>query len=111
MELHEEQVGGVKALAVRGRLDSASAPDLDGRLQAAMAAPGSRLVVDFTRLDYISSAGFRTLLVAAKAAESEGRRLILCGLTGPVRQLFDIGGFLQLFTIAHSRDEAITLAR
>jgi len=111
IELREEQIGEVKALAVHGRLDSACAPELDGHLHAAIAAPGSRLVVDFARLDYISSAGFRVLLVAAKAAETEGRRLVLCGLTGPVRQLFDIGGFLQLCTIAHSRDEAIALAR
>ncbi len=111
MELSEEQLGDVKALAVRGRLDSASAPALDSRLQAAMAAAGSRLVLDFGRLDYISSAGFRVLLVAAKAAETEGRRLVLCGLTGSVRQVFDIGGFLDLFNIAHSRDEAIAQAQ
>jgi anti-anti-sigma factor len=111
MELHEEALGGVTALAVNGRLDNVSAPALGSRLEAAMAEPGSRLVLDFDRLDYISSAGFRVLLVAAKAAETEGRRLVLCGLRGPVRQLFDLGGFLDLFNIAHTRDEAITRAR
>lgn len=111
MELREERLDAVTALAVHGRLDSAAAPALGERLEAAMADPGSRLVLDFGRLDYISSVGFRVLLVAAKAAESDGRRLVLCGLTGSVRRLFEIGGFLDLFTIAHSRDEAIARAR
>jgi anti-anti-sigma factor len=111
MELREEEVGGVTALAVIGRLDSASAPAVERRLEAAMAAPGTRLALDFGRLEYISSAGFRALLVAAKAAEGSGSRMVLFGLSAPVRQVFDLGGFLELFTVAQSRDEAIARAR
>ena len=111
MELREEEVDGVTVLAVNGRLDNASAPALGSRLEAAMAASGTRLVLDFGGLDYISSAGFRALLVAAKAAEGSGSRIVLCGLAAPVRQLFHLGGFLELFTIVHSRDEAIARAR
>lgn len=111
MELHEEQVNGVTALAVKGRIDSTTAPALGQKLESVVAAPASRLVVDFRELEYISSAGFRVLLVAAKRAEEAGSRLVLCSLSAKVRQLFDLGGFLELFTITTSRDDAIAAAK
>jgi len=111
MELLEEQIAGVTALVVRGRVDSTTAPTFGQRLESVIAVPKSRLVVDFRELEYISSAGFRVLLVAAKRAEDAGSRLILCSLSAKVRQLFDLGGFLDLFTIAASRDDAIVAAR
>jgi anti-anti-sigma factor len=111
MELREEQITGVTTLTVRGRLDSNTAPVLGVKLESVVAVPTSRLVVDFRELDYISSAGFRVLLVAAKRAEDVGSRLVLCGLSTKVRQLFDLGGFLDLFTITASRDDAIVAAR
>jgi anti-anti-sigma factor len=111
MDLHEEQVDEITALSVKGRIDSTTAPAFGQRLESVVTAPAGRLVVDFRDLEYISSAGFRVLLVAAKRAEECGSRLVLCGLSGKVRQLFDLGGFLDLFTIAASRDDAMTAAR
>jgi anti-anti-sigma factor len=111
MELHEEPVNGVTALAVKGRIDSTTAPILGQKLEAVVGAPRSRLIVDFGHLEYISSAGFRVLLVARKRAEEVGSRLVLCGLSAKVRQLFDLGGFLDLFTIAGSRDDAVAAAK
>ena len=110
MEMHEEQVSGVTALAVTGRLDSTTAPILGQKLEAVVTTPESRLVVDFGHLEYISSAGFRVLLVAAKHAEAVGSRLVLCGLSVKIRQLFDLG-LLDLFTIAGSRDDAVAAAK
>jgi anti-anti-sigma factor len=111
MDLHEEQVDEVTALSVKGRIDSTTAPAFGQRLESVVTAPAGRLVVDFRDLEYISSAGFRVLLVAAKRAEECGSRLVLCGLSGKVRQLFDLGGFLDLFTIAASRDDAVNAAK
>lgn len=111
MEVHEEQVGGVTALAVKGRLDSNTAPAFGARLEAIVATPCKRLVVDFAKLEYLSSAGFRVLLVAAKRADHVGSRLVLYGMPANVLQLFDLGGFLDLFTIVGSRDEAIAAVK
>ena len=111
MELREERLEAVTALLVKGRIDRATAATFAERLESFVAAPASRLVVDFGELEYISSAGFRVLLVAAKRAEECGSRLVLCGLSGKVRQLFDLGGFLDLFTIAASRDDAVNAAK
>lgn len=109
--MHEEQFEGVTALLIKGRLDSATAPQLDHRLGTVVSVPQRRVVLDFASLEYISSAGFRVLLVAAKRAEESNSRLVLCGLSAKVRQLFDLGGFLDIFTIAASRDDAIVNSR
>ena len=111
MDLKEEVVGEVTVLEVKGRVDSNTAPALGERLTMLFATPSQRLVLDMRNLEYISSAGFRVLLLAARRAEEVTGRLVLCGLSGKVQQLFDLGGFLDLFAISASRDEAVTVAR
>ncbi len=110
MDLREEKIGGVSVVEVTGRIDSSTAPALGERLSANLEAPKVRILLDLGRLEYISSAGFRILLLAAKRADESGSRLVLCGVAGKVRQLFDLGGFLDLFTIVGSRDEGIAAA-
>jgi len=111
VDLREEAVGDVAVLEVKGRIDSSSAPVVGERLTALLAGSGRRLVVDLAQLEYISSAGFRILLLAAKRAEEAGSRFALCGVAGKVRQLFDLGGFLDLFPISASREEGIAAVR
>jgi len=93
-----------------GRVDNITAPALQTQLTSALAQPGARLLVDFTKLDYISSAGFRILLLAGKRAEQSGCHLVLCGVSGRIRQLFDVGGFLDLFSVVGTREEGIAAA-
>ena len=107
MDLREEKIEGVTVVGVKGRIDSATAPALGKSLTDNLGALNMRIVLDLSQLEYISSAGFRILLVAARRAEETGSRLVLCGVAGKVKQLFDLGGFLDLFTIAATREEGI----
>ena len=111
MDLREEKIGEVSVVAVAGRIDSTTAPALGERLTVSLQAPKVRVVLDLSRLEYISSAGFRILLIAAKRADEAGSRLVLCGVMGKVRQLFDLGGFLDLFTIVGAREDGIAAAQ
>jgi anti-sigma B factor antagonist/stage II sporulation protein AA (anti-sigma F factor antagonist) len=111
VELHEGSVGEVTVLEVKGRVDSTTAQAFGDRLAGTFQATGQRLVLDLRQLEYISSAGFRMLLLAGKRAEETGSRFVLCGLSGKVRQLFDLGGFLDLFPICGSREEGIAALR
>ena len=111
MELREASTGDVLVLEVEGRVDSNTAPTFGERLTRMLGTAGTRLVVDLRHLEYISSAGFRVLLLAAKRAEEGGSRLVLCGLSGKVQQLFDLGGFLDLFAISASREDGIAAAK
>ncbi|NJN39734.1 MAG: STAS domain-containing protein [Gammaproteobacteria bacterium] len=111
MDLKEEVLGDITVLEVKGRVDSSTAPVLGERLTGLLVTPSRRLILDMRDLEYISSAGFRVLLLAAKRAEEAAVHLVLCSLSGKVRQLFDLGGFLELFAISSSRNEAVTTGR
>jgi len=111
VEVNESSDGPVTIIAVKGRLDSGTAPTLGERLSSTLGAPSRRLLIELTQLEYISSAGFRILLLAARrAAESDGQ-IVLAGVTGKVRQLFDLGGFLDMFRICSTREEGVAALR
>lgn len=111
MELSERKDNDVTVLEVVGRVDSVTAPDLGVKLTSLLAAPPRRVLVDFGRLEYISSAGFRVLFLASKQAGENGGRLALCGLSAKALELFSIAGFLKLFTIAPTRTEGVAALR
>jgi len=110
MILNERSVGEVVVVEVTGRIDSTHAPKLHERIGALMSA-GKASVLDLSKVEYISSAGFRVLLLLARQAGQDGRRLVLCGMTAKLRQLFDLGGFLDLFPIAQTQEEGIAAAQ
>ena len=107
MDIQELEAGKVTVIAVSGRIDSTNAVDFGNRLRALYTSPGRRLLLDLQQLEYISSAGFRTLLIALRRATDTGGRLALSGLTSRVRDLFDLGGFLDNFSIKPTREDGI----
>jgi anti-anti-sigma factor len=64
-------------------------------------------VVDLKNIAYISSAGFRALLIANRAAAGQQGKLALCGVIGEVKRLFDIGGFTDEFVICPTQADGI----
>ena len=69
------------------------------------------LVVDLKRIAYISSVGFQALLKASRAAAGLECKFALCGVTGEVRRLFDIGGFADEFLIFRTQADGIDMLR
>lgn len=110
MDLQEERIGGTALLVPKGRVDSGTAPALGDRLATMLGDPIDALVLDLSGLEYISSAGFRALLIANRTAQSRSVALHLCGLSDKLRELFDLAGFLDLFTIHAQKTEAIAAA-
>jgi anti-sigma B factor antagonist len=109
--MREERIGNVTVLETRGRIDSTTASAFGEKLMGAIDGGGQGVVVDLQQLEYISSAGFRALLLAAKRADQHGSRFVLCEIVGKTRQLFDLGGFLDVFVICGSREEGIAAAQ
>jgi len=66
-----------------------------------------RIVLDLGRLDYISSAGLRVVLLLAKKLKQLGGALILCDIQPNVREVFEISGFLTILKVCASREEAV----
>jgi anti-anti-sigma factor len=107
MQIAEARQDGVLVMTPAGRIDTTTAGALETRLAAALAGVSPRLVLDLSGVDYISSAGLRVLLVAARRLQATDGRLVLCAMGPPVRQVFQLAGFLPLFTIQDTRDAAV----
>ena len=97
MTIQKEQNGKDLKLAVEGRLDTLTAPELEADLGREM--PGAEtLTLDFSKLDYISSAGLRVLLAAHKAMSRKGGMKVT-GVNEIVQEVFDVTGFSDVLTI------------
>jgi anti-anti-sigma factor len=106
MQIAEAKKNGVMVVSVDGRIDASNAPTLEQKLLALIAGGEKRLVIDCTQLEYVSSAGLRVLLVAAKRLSGDGT-LGLAALNKQIHEVFDIAGFSSIFQIYRTQDEAI----
>lgn len=107
MTVTEKRVDGIAFAMVEGRLDAATSPEFDRWYVARPATPPTpRLVLDFSRLDYISSAGLRSLLAAAKKARSTGGVIEICGASDLIAEVLGVSGFLTIFTVYKDERDA-----
>ena len=111
LEIAEVRSGHTCVLALSGRIDSTNADQFNARVSKLFEAGEKDLVVDFKEVLYLTSAAFRVLLVATDEAERSAARFALCSVVGQVRELFEMGGLLDAFTVHASRDEALAQAR
>jgi anti-anti-sigma factor len=107
MKLVEGVIDDITVLEAYGRIDSTTAKELGDRLTALVEAGKSAIVVDLKNIAYISSAGFRVLLIANRVAAEKRGKLALCGVIGEVRRLFEIGDFTQRFLICQTQADGI----
>ena len=105
MRVHQDMLGDILRLRLVGRLDSNSSPELEKILLDEIAA-GKGVVLDFSDLDYISSAGLRILLMGAKRAKQRGTKLALFGLRDSILEVFKVSGFLKILNVFGTMDEA-----
>jgi anti-anti-sigma factor len=110
MEIFETPGDGATVLHVEGRVNSVNAAKLRERLGALLQQGCRAIVVDLSRLAHMTSAGLRSLLIAEKQANDAGAAMVLYGLQGLTLELFEIGGFLDMFTVATSREDAMRRA-
>ena len=110
MTIRDAHEGGVIVVSPHGRIDSTTSAILDRHLQGLAASGQTRVVVDFTGVDYISSAGLRVLLLAARRLKPPAGTLVLCGLAPSVRTVLELAGFTSLFTVEPSREPALARA-
>lgn len=107
LDISEARIGEACVLTLIGRIDSTNAQQFTERVNKLFHAGEKHLVIDFKQVLYLTSAAFRVLLVATDEAERNAARFVLCNLMGQVRELFEMGGLLDAFTIHASREEAL----
>lgn len=97
MDISRKQEGTVLEIALQGRLDTMTAPELEAELNKSLKDADS-LVLDFSKLEYISSAGLRVLLTAHKAMSAKGGMKVT-NVNEIVREVFEVTGFADILTI------------
>jgi anti-anti-sigma factor len=106
VEIRKEAVDRFAVLTPVGRIDSSSARELEAVLLPLFDA-GAPVLVDFAELYYISSAGLRVLLLAARKSKASGVPLMLAGMSKAVDEVFRIGGFDKHLDIHADRATAL----
>ena len=84
-------------IAITGRLDTNTAPQLEAELKQSLEGTNN-LVLDFTKLEYVSSAGLRVILAAQKRMNKQGS-MVITNVKPTVMEVFEITGFVDILTI------------
>ena len=94
-------------MSLNGRLNSGSSEEVMQRLGTVLDAGATKVVIDLSQLEYVSSVGLRVLIDAAKRVSRANGKLALCSLDANVREVFELAGFARLVPIFASHDEAV----
>ena len=107
MQISIETSDDIKILAFEGKLDTQTAPDAEQQLTEQVEEGTKKILVDFEKLDYVSSAGLRVLLATAKKLKATEGEMRICCLNEVVKEVFDISGFMSIFKVFESKAEAL----
>jgi len=102
----EKTKGKVLVLKPEGRLDSNTIAAAEADMFSYLEKGETKVVLDLSGLDYISSSGLRLVLMMGKRLSLKGGKLALCSLKPNIREVFEISGFISILTVVGTRAEA-----
>lgn len=98
LNIVKKQESDTLTVLLEGRLDTNTAPDFYREIEPLLGSL-STLILDFEKIDYISSAGLRVLLTFEQELEENGKQMQVCHVNEIIRDVFDVTGFLDILTI------------
>lgn len=108
MDLQEENKGEATIFSLAGRLDSATAPSVEEKILESIRKNGTHdVILDFSLLDYISSAGIRVLVHCHKELEKKHGHIFLAAVPKPIENVLYITGFLPYFKVYDGQSQAL----
>ncbi len=107
MEIDVARIGQGVVVSVTGRMDTITAPVFQQRIEQLIDQGEKNVVVDLKGLEYVSSAGLRSILIGAKKTKAEGGRFSCCSLQAMVGKVFDVSGFRSIISVFDSREAAL----
>jgi anti-sigma B factor antagonist len=107
MKITQREANDVKIMDFEGNLDTNTSHDAEVELNRMLDQGSSKILINFDKLDYISSAGLRILLATAKRLKSMGGEVRLCHLNETVQEIFDISGFSMILNVFGEESEAL----
>ena len=108
MEIKQEKKGEVSVLNISGRLDATTAMELESSLVPLIEKDGKKIILDLEGLEYISSAGLRIMLLGMKMIKKISGKMVICEMRDHIREIFEIAGFLPIFTIVATQEDALS---
>ena len=107
MELSENKSDGYMIIGISGRLDTTNYQILEHRLMKYINENNVRLIIDCSKMDYISSSGLRIFLMALKRVSQVNGRFLICSLQDMIKEVFAISGFNSIFEVYPTVAEAL----
>ena len=106
VEITVEEEKGVHVVKLDGRLDASTTPVVEKKL-AGLIEVSSKIAIDFTNVDYLSSAGMRLLLSLTKKMDAKGGQAAFFGMDEDVLEIIRMAGFERILKIFNTKDEAL----
>jgi anti-sigma B factor antagonist len=110
MKVRVEVIDQTTIVIAEGRLDFSAAANFQLEVEQELAGAGkvpTALIIDCAALEYVSSAGLRVFLLAARTAQRTGCWFAVCGLREVVREVFELSGFSRVMTVYPDRGAAL----
>ena len=108
MEITQSKKGDVLVFEIAGRLDAVTAAEAETVLLDLPEEDSIALLINLEKLEYVSSAGLRVLLMVAKKIQAVGGKVVLSNLSELVKEVFDISGFSSIFIIVENENDGLT---
>jgi anti-anti-sigma factor len=107
MKVSVTQEGSVTVVAMEGKIDTDTCDEVESALLAEIDKGAKRMVIDLAAVNYISSAGLRSVLIAGKKIKALHGRMAFCDLQPPILDVFEASGFTTILTVCETRNQAI----
>jgi anti-anti-sigma factor len=107
MEIGERRQGDFTILIPVGRINNDTSPEFQTKLLECVGSTATKTLIDFSAVEYISSAGLRALMMASKQSKAAGGRLAVANLTPMVKEIFSISRFNLVVQVFETAADAI----
>ena len=106
LSFETDTLQNVSIMKVKGRVDSETAPELDNALSKLLNENRNKIVLNLEGVDYMSSAGLRSLVKALKESQKSGGDVRLASVSEPIEVILRTVGMMQMFKMFATTDEA-----
>jgi anti-anti-sigma factor len=107
MELQFEKKDGHTVAYVEGRVDTTNYNEFENKMSDKIAETEDNIIINCKDLNFISSSGLRVFLMTQKKLMGAKRKLHLTNMQPAIKEIFDISGFSQIFSICDTEEEAL----
>lgn len=105
--IYIEQKDGVSVLNIKGRVDASVSAQIHEKIMDEIESGCSKMVIDFSDVNYISSAGLRVMIYASKALTKKSGAFSICALNKNIEKIFEVSGLSTLFSIHETLDSSL----